>query len=298
MSTASKLRDAELAHNVPDSASWHQDFKDTSWVFVGGLHPNLTEGDVVCALSQFGEVEDLDMPRDEQTGKPRGFAFVKFEDFRAAVLTVDNFDGVELLGQRLKLDHYRPKRIPDKVRVPPAAAGAATSASAKRPPPVELSTEERLAMAQPGFKYRDVEGGLGLHSGVDVFAASSSAASGLVESGVGADWRRRDVAVAAAAVEDDRESSRRRGDGDGEGEGEDEGKKKKKKKHKHKSEKRSRKEKKKSKKAESSGSESGGDGDADAEADDERPPARRLRRDAESSSVSASDPDADAGGDA
>lgn len=48
---------------------------------------------------------DLDLIRDKETGKSKGFAFVKYEDQRSTVLAVDNFNGIQLLGRRLRVDH-------------------------------------------------------------------------------------------------------------------------------------------------------------------------------------------------
>lgn len=51
------------------------------------------QGDVICVFSQFGEVEDFNLVRDETTGKSRGFAFLKYEDARSCILSVDNLTG-------------------------------------------------------------------------------------------------------------------------------------------------------------------------------------------------------------
>ena len=40
------------------SGSWHQEYKDSAWVFLGGLPYELTEGDVICMFSQYGEVSN------------------------------------------------------------------------------------------------------------------------------------------------------------------------------------------------------------------------------------------------
>jgi RNA recognition motif-containing protein len=40
-----------------------------------------------------GEVVDCLMGRDKFTGKPKGYAFIAFEDQRSTVLAVDNFNG-------------------------------------------------------------------------------------------------------------------------------------------------------------------------------------------------------------
>lgn len=45
------------------------------------------------------------MPRDKQSGNPRGFAFVMYEDQRSTVLAVDNLNGSQVLGRTLRVDH-------------------------------------------------------------------------------------------------------------------------------------------------------------------------------------------------
>lgn len=82
-------------------------------------------------LSQYGEIEDFHLVRDEETGKSRGFAFAKYEDARSCVLAVDNFTGQQLCGRSLRVDHvenYRlPKHIAEKEERD-AAEGAKTNA--------------------------------------------------------------------------------------------------------------------------------------------------------------------------
>jgi len=93
-----------------DQGSWHDDYKDSAYIFVGGIPYGLTEGDVLCVFSQYGEILDLNMPRDRETGKPKGFAFLKYDDQRSTVLAVDNFNGAQLLGRTLRVDHSRDYR--------------------------------------------------------------------------------------------------------------------------------------------------------------------------------------------
>jgi RNA-binding motif X-linked protein 2 len=169
-----RLNLSELESGVSDAASWHQDYKDTAWVFVGNLSTDLVEGDVLCVFSQFGEVEDLTFPREDKTGKPKGFCFLKFEDWRSAVLTVDNFNDAELLGRKLRVDHHRPS---EKQR--PSKGGKG-----------ELTVEDRLAAVQPGraFADKELQGPYDFFAGVDVFAnqkAQVAAGAG------GVDWRAR-----------------------------------------------------------------------------------------------------------
>lgn len=46
-------------------------------------------------------MEDINLVREEDTGKSRGFAFVKYEDARSCVLAVDNFAGSKVCVSRL-----------------------------------------------------------------------------------------------------------------------------------------------------------------------------------------------------
>ncbi|TIA90156.1 hypothetical protein E3P99_01668 [Wallemia hederae] len=104
LSKLSPKNDKELKLNL-SSASWHDQYKHSAYVYIGGLVTGLTEGDVITILSQYGEVADINMPRDKETGKPRGFAFVMYEDQRSTVLAVDNLNGSQVLGRTLRVDH-------------------------------------------------------------------------------------------------------------------------------------------------------------------------------------------------
>lgn len=109
-----KLNAVELERGLTMTASWHDEFKDSSWVFVGGLAFELTEGDILTVFSQWGEIVDMELVRDKATGKSRGFAYVCYEDQRSTVLCVDNFNGSTLLERTLKVDHHRYKHKKDE----------------------------------------------------------------------------------------------------------------------------------------------------------------------------------------
>jgi len=42
------------------------------------------------------QIEDIHLVRDEDTGKSRGFAFVKYEDARSCAIAVDNLIGSQV----------------------------------------------------------------------------------------------------------------------------------------------------------------------------------------------------------
>lgn len=54
---------------------------------------------------RYGEIVDINLPRDPNTGKPRGFAWLMYADQRSTILAVDNLNGASVLGRTLRVDH-------------------------------------------------------------------------------------------------------------------------------------------------------------------------------------------------
>lgn len=135
MKNVLKLSENEL--KTGSKSSWHDQYKDSAWIFVGGLPYDLTEGDIISVFSQYGEVVNINLVRDKTTGKAKGFCFICFEDQKSTVLTVDNLNGIkvsdsppctpilcshypsfQLLGRILRVDHvndYKPPKDSDKI---------------------------------------------------------------------------------------------------------------------------------------------------------------------------------------
>jgi RNA-binding motif protein, X-linked 2 len=101
-----QINEQELLRGIAGtSASWHSKYSQSAWVYVGNLDHSLTEGDIICVLSQYGEIDDIHLVRDEVTGVSRGFAFCKYSDARSSVLAVDNFCGIQVCSySRLIMD--------------------------------------------------------------------------------------------------------------------------------------------------------------------------------------------------
>lgn len=108
-----KMNERELEMGVSGTKnSWHQEYKDSAWVFLGGLPYEMTEGDVICMLSQYGEIVHINLIRDHTTGKSRGFGFLCYMDQRSTVLAVDNLNGVKVLHQLIRVDHVHNYKLP------------------------------------------------------------------------------------------------------------------------------------------------------------------------------------------
>lgn len=74
----------------------------------------MSEGDIITIFSQYGEPTFVKLVRDKETGKSKGFAFLKYEDQRSTDLAVDNLGGAVIMGRTLKIDHTRYKKRDDE----------------------------------------------------------------------------------------------------------------------------------------------------------------------------------------
>ncbi|XP_063316113.1 RNA-binding motif protein, X-linked 2 [Pelobates fuscus] len=139
-----ELNAREASLGVKESVSWHQDYKDSAWLFIGGLPFQLTEGDVICVFSQYGEIVNLNLIRDKDSGRSRGFCFLCYEDQRSTVLAVDNLNGIKLKGRTIRVDHvanYKPpKDFKDMDEVTKTLREV--GCGARTPPPSSSSEEE------------------------------------------------------------------------------------------------------------------------------------------------------------
>ncbi len=78
-------------------------------LFVGNLPFTATEDELRDMFSAFGEVQQVRIMTDRDTGKSRGFAFVEMTDDDAAAKAVSDLNGRELGGRALTINEARPK---------------------------------------------------------------------------------------------------------------------------------------------------------------------------------------------
>jgi len=106
---------------------------------VGNLSFDVTREELIQTFSAAGKVVDAKVPTDRETGRPRGFAFVEFEDDEAAAKSISLLNGKDLKGRPLRVNEAenRPPRpagmgAPGGFR-PPGAPGAYRPAGAGAP---------------------------------------------------------------------------------------------------------------------------------------------------------------------
>jgi len=75
-----------------------------SKVFVGNLDFNTTKAEVQNLFSEIGEIRDVYLPMDRQSGRPRGFAFVEYASDEDAAKAIEKFNGYQLSGRALRVN--------------------------------------------------------------------------------------------------------------------------------------------------------------------------------------------------
>ncbi|HEY4121873.1 MAG TPA: RNA-binding protein [Byssovorax sp.] len=81
-------------------------------LYVGNLSFSTTQAAIESAFAAAGEVREVTMPTDRETGQPRGFAFVTMGSTQAAAAAISQMNGVMLDGRSIKVNEAqeRPPR--------------------------------------------------------------------------------------------------------------------------------------------------------------------------------------------
>ncbi|MDX2228296.1 MAG: RNA-binding protein [Leptolyngbyaceae cyanobacterium bins.349] len=78
-------------------------------VYVGNLSFKVTEEDLVETFSEYGTVKSVQLPKDRETGRMRGFAFVEMSSEAEETAAIDALDGAEWMGRDLKVNKAKPR---------------------------------------------------------------------------------------------------------------------------------------------------------------------------------------------
>ncbi len=78
-------------------------------LYVGNISFDTNEGTLRDAFAEHGEVEEVAVITDRDTGRPRGFAFVTMPDDNAARAAIEALNGKELDGRTLNVNEARAK---------------------------------------------------------------------------------------------------------------------------------------------------------------------------------------------
>ncbi|KAH8661327.1 hypothetical protein BGZ61DRAFT_300272, partial [Ilyonectria robusta] len=79
-------------------------------LFVTGIHPKLSEGEVTKMFEKYGEVEKCQIMRDPHTKESRGFGFVKMVTADQADAAKEGLQGEQIEGRTLSIEKARRAR--------------------------------------------------------------------------------------------------------------------------------------------------------------------------------------------
>lgn len=102
-------------------------------LFVGNLPYNATEADLREHFAEVGPVAGVWVATDRETGRPRGFAFVEYEDRAAAEEAVRRFNNKPFGGRALAVNEARPQERGSSPP-PPRRPMSPSSSGPPRPP--------------------------------------------------------------------------------------------------------------------------------------------------------------------
>jgi len=78
-------------------------------LYIGNLPFSASEDDLRDAFEQFGEVEDVAVVMDRETGRPRGFAFVTMPNDEEGKAAIEGMNDQDFGGRALKVNEARPR---------------------------------------------------------------------------------------------------------------------------------------------------------------------------------------------
>ncbi len=77
-------------------------------LYVGNIPFRLGADKLKELFSAYGEVSDVFIVKDRNTGRPRGFAFVTFTDGEAADKAIAEMNGKDVEGRNIVVSEARP----------------------------------------------------------------------------------------------------------------------------------------------------------------------------------------------
>lgn len=83
-------------------------------LFVGNLPWKVSEDELRDVFGQYGEIEDLIILKDKETGKAKGFGFVTYKESADADAAIEKLNNFELDGRNISVM----EALPPKPRTP------------------------------------------------------------------------------------------------------------------------------------------------------------------------------------
>lgn len=78
-------------------------------IYVGNLDYKMSEDDLRKTFQSYGNVESAKIIVDRETGRSRGFGFVKMTEDEEALKAIKALNGTEMGGKKIVVNKARPK---------------------------------------------------------------------------------------------------------------------------------------------------------------------------------------------
>ena len=88
----------------------HITSKNASNIYVGNLADNTSDSDLENTFSAYGTVKSVNIIKDRETGKPRGFGFIEMDSYADGDAAIAALNETVLLGQTISVNRARAKR--------------------------------------------------------------------------------------------------------------------------------------------------------------------------------------------
>ncbi len=78
-------------------------------IYVGNLSFDATEQDLEQAFGEYGDVKSVNVIKDRDTGRSRGFAFVEMHDSTDGRDAISGVNETEICGRSVTVNEARPR---------------------------------------------------------------------------------------------------------------------------------------------------------------------------------------------
>lgn len=78
-------------------------------LYVGNISDMVNESELKKIFEKFGQVKSVKLITDKDTGTSKGYGFVEMENKEDGKKALEKANGMEINGQRLKVNIARPK---------------------------------------------------------------------------------------------------------------------------------------------------------------------------------------------
>ncbi|KAF9993765.1 hypothetical protein BGZ65_010663 [Modicella reniformis] len=94
----------DLLQDAQERSGTDEDRLGSKTLYVGNIPYSFREPEVENMFKKFGAIAKVTVVLDQYTGRNKGFAFVEYEDRKDAEEALEQFNGFDVQGRRLKLD--------------------------------------------------------------------------------------------------------------------------------------------------------------------------------------------------